>query len=180
MRLTWHGFLIGCQSIQVYHHHPVSTDRWSKTSESGRCSYISGSYSVCSLFFHFEGGRPLHNVQSVVFLNPLESPTARFTSPALGSPWKSCCTSSRFQDVAPIMSLGSLFHCCFSGSSNVPTSLLVHSSFLGSWCNIVLALAPTPCHSCTAGHPSAGGGQLLPGPTLALGPFRRLPAAPFS
>jgi hypothetical protein len=35
------------------------------------------------------------------------------------------------------------------------------------------------CHSCTAGHPSVGDHQLLPIPTLALGSFLRLFAAPY-
>jgi hypothetical protein len=30
---------------------------------------------------------------------------------------------------------------------------------------------PTPCRNGAAGHPSADGGQLLPGPTTALGSF---------
>jgi hypothetical protein len=36
------------------------------------------------------------------------------------------------------------------------------------------------CHSYTAGRPSVGSGQLLPGPTLALGLFLLLFAAPYN
>jgi hypothetical protein len=37
----------------------------------------------------------------------------------------------------------------------------------------------TLCHSCRSGHPIADGGQLLPRPTIALGPFLRFSAAPY-
>jgi hypothetical protein len=62
-----------------------------------------------------------------------------------------------------------------------PTSLPERPSFLGSWYNFVLALTPTtvslrPCRNCTAGRPSADGGQLLPGPTTALVPYLQLSA----
>jgi hypothetical protein len=35
------------------------------------------------------------------------------------------------------------------------------------------------CRNVTAGHPSTGGGQLLPGPSNALGRFFRLSAEPY-
>jgi hypothetical protein len=66
-----------------------------------------------------------------------------------------------------------------------PMSLGKRLPFQGSSCNIVHAVTLTKMslmlyHSCTAGHPSVGGGQLLPGPTLALGLFFRLFMAPYS
>jgi hypothetical protein len=71
-----------------------------------------------------------------------------------------------------------------------PTSLPKHSSFLGSWYSLVLALSLTtvsltPCRNGMAGHHYAGGGQLLPGSTIcpgfissALGGTLRLGAGP--
>jgi hypothetical protein len=47
--------LIGCQLVQVYHHHLPLVGS-AKSSETGQCSYISGSYSVCSLFLSFRRG----------------------------------------------------------------------------------------------------------------------------
>jgi hypothetical protein len=43
------------QLVQVYYHHPSFLLSAGKRSESGRCSYISSYYFVCSLFFHFRG-----------------------------------------------------------------------------------------------------------------------------
>jgi hypothetical protein len=67
--------LIGCQWVQVYHHHPSPVGA-AKSSESGQCSYIYGSCSVCCLFFCFGGGQPFHIVQSLTFRNSLGIPTA--------------------------------------------------------------------------------------------------------
>jgi hypothetical protein len=46
-----------------------------------------------------------------------------------------------------------------------------HSPFLGSSCNIVPAWSLVRCRNGMMGHPSAGGSQLLPGPTIAPGLF---------
>jgi hypothetical protein len=68
-------------------------------------------------------------------------------------------------------------------------------SFRGSFCKIVpgpivpsslfdsrscMSASLAPFHFCKAGHPSAGGGQLLPGPTSVLSPFLQLSVAPYS
>jgi hypothetical protein len=48
---------------------------------SGRCSHLSGCYSVCNLFFHFGGCLPLHKahfLNFLIFCNPLEIPTVHF------------------------------------------------------------------------------------------------------
>jgi hypothetical protein len=74
------GSLIRCQSVQVYHHHPSFPIGACKTFESGQCSYISGSYSVCSLFFRFGRGRPLHNVLTFTFRSLMEVPTICFAT----------------------------------------------------------------------------------------------------
>jgi hypothetical protein len=37
------GSLISCQLVQVYHHHHLPLVGAGKSSESGQCSYISGS-----------------------------------------------------------------------------------------------------------------------------------------
>jgi hypothetical protein len=56
------GYVIRCESVQVYHHHlPVGA------AKSAQCTHMYGSYTVCHLFFSFGGGRPLHNVQSLIF-----------------------------------------------------------------------------------------------------------------
>jgi hypothetical protein len=72
--------LIRFQSIHHHHHHPkfLFSNGGDKTIPSGRCSHISGSYSVSDLFFRFGGGRPLHNVQSLILRNPLEVSTICF------------------------------------------------------------------------------------------------------
>jgi hypothetical protein len=54
-----------------------------------------------------------------------------------------------------------------------PASYPEYSSFLGSWYSLVLALnlttvSLTPCRNGMAGHPSAVGGQPLPGPTISI------------
>jgi hypothetical protein len=93
-------------------------------------------------------------------------------------------------------------HSCSSKSQSLIPLLLfwqVHClecpSFRGSCCNIVpgltvpsslfksrscMSTSLTPFHSCKADHPSAGGGQLIPRPTIALGPFLQLSVAPYS
>jgi hypothetical protein len=72
------GSLIRCKPVQMYHHHPTFLIGGDESSESGQSSYISSSYSVCSLLFCFGGGLPFHNVQSLTFCNLLEIPTAHF------------------------------------------------------------------------------------------------------
>jgi hypothetical protein len=73
------GSLLRCPLVQVYHYHlpPVGAG---KNSENGQCSYISGSYFVCSLFFRFGGGRLLHNVQSINFRSLIEVRTICFAT----------------------------------------------------------------------------------------------------
>jgi hypothetical protein len=47
----------------------------------GRCFYMTGSSSLCSFFFfHFGEGRPLHNVQFLIFSNPTDDPFSRFAN----------------------------------------------------------------------------------------------------
>jgi hypothetical protein len=45
---------------------------------SGRWSPIFGCYSVCSLFFHLGGGRPLHNVKFLISRKAPNDPAALF------------------------------------------------------------------------------------------------------
>jgi hypothetical protein len=74
--LVPYGSLIGCQSVQVFHHYlpPVGATRGS---ESFQCSYIYCSYSVRRVFFRFGRGRHLHNVLTFVFR---EGSTIPFTT----------------------------------------------------------------------------------------------------
>jgi hypothetical protein len=75
-----------------------------------------------------------------------------------------------------------------------PTSIPERPSFRGSPCNTVpgplfplslfdrrhcMTASFTPCRSCTTGYPSTGGVQFLPEPTIVLGPFLQLSAAPY-
>jgi hypothetical protein len=74
------GSLINCQSVQVCHHYPSFPIGAGKTSERGRCSYISSSYSVRSPFFRFGGGRPLHDASTPIFRISTEDPAANLTT----------------------------------------------------------------------------------------------------
>jgi hypothetical protein len=49
-------------------------------SGSGRCSYSAGTQAASRLFFSLDGRLLLHNVQSVTFRSPMETPTALFTA----------------------------------------------------------------------------------------------------
>jgi hypothetical protein len=66
-----------------------------------------------------------------------------------------------------------------------PLSLgLERMPYGGSSCYIVPAWPLTTasltwCRNGTAGHPSVDGGQLRPGPTIALGPFLQLSVVPY-
>jgi hypothetical protein len=46
---------------------------------SGRCSHVSGSYSVHYFFLRFEGGRPLHTLHILICKNSLDILTTCFT-----------------------------------------------------------------------------------------------------
>jgi hypothetical protein len=89
--------------------------------------------------------------------------------------------SSLSSDVVAPLRLGPLFHCCFPGlsvvSSRGPLLRVSSWSTVPSWCLTTVSL--TQCRNGTAKHRYAGGGQLLPGTTTALGPFLRLTKAPY-
>jgi hypothetical protein len=119
-----------------------------------------------------------HNVQPLTFGNPLVILTTRFTFScsrvslkvllnSLLLPRCSCCLRPRF--LIPVLR---------SGPFQLSSRPFVLSGFLVRHrpCRVSL----TPCHSCTAVYPSAGDGKFIQRPTLALGPFLRLPAAPCS
>jgi hypothetical protein len=73
-------------SVQVYHHHPKCfsfSQTEGQVTPSGRRSHIFGSSyakAAIRLFFHFGGGQSLRSIQFLIFRNPLEIPTARFTN----------------------------------------------------------------------------------------------------
>jgi hypothetical protein len=110
------GSLIGCQSIQVYHHHPSFSISGGKTTYSGRCSYISGSYSVFSLFFRFREGRPLHNVLTFIFQILIEGSTLHYT----------ISSTTSFPKILPDVLSLSRSSCSFKSWSLIP---LFHSGF---------------------------------------------------
>jgi hypothetical protein len=180
------GSLIRCQSVQVYHHHPVFPIGGGKTTSSGQCSYISGFYSVCSLFFLFRRAPTPPQCPVTCFSQPTGNPDCSLhdlslrvslTFPVLSS--HSCCLLLR--PLVPLtIALSFLRRSCpLTSRSLMP---LLHSSCARRLLpnvrpSTALALplktaSLTRCHSCTACHPSAGGGgQLLPGPNFPLGPF---------
>jgi hypothetical protein len=67
-------------SSNVYLLFPTDRD---KSIPIGRYLHISGSYSVCDLFFRFGGGRPHHNVQSLIFRNSTEDLAIHFAISSL-------------------------------------------------------------------------------------------------
>jgi hypothetical protein len=62
----------------VYHHRPAFTDRWSNLPRVAGAP-TSSAVTLCPVSSASEGTDPLHNVQSLVSLNLLDIPTARFT-----------------------------------------------------------------------------------------------------
>jgi hypothetical protein len=135
--------------------------------------------------FRFGGGRTLHNVQFLMFRNTTDDPSASFPDcrsmafpttstlfPILSS--RGCCLLLH----PPLLLTVFLpfLRCRGSSISRLlmpfafrasPQSFLVRSSSPGSRCNVVPGrifpdqVSLAPCHSCMAGHVSAGG-QFLP------------------
>jgi hypothetical protein len=153
-----------------------------KVPESGQCSYISGSYSVCSPFFHFRGDRPLHNVQSHIFRSLMEVLTICFVT----------SSSVVFQKV--LLNVLLLPRCNHSFRPWF-LMLLLYSGyarrlfpnitfFWGCFCKIVpawslMTVSLAQCRNGTVGHPSVGDSQLLLATTIALGPFLQLSGEPY-
>jgi hypothetical protein len=151
-----------------------------KSSESGRCCYISGVYSVCNFFFCFGRG-PTPPQNSVTFRNPMEIPTTRFTtySPkgcltvllnALLLPRRSC--PSRHRSFMPFLHFG----CSRSLFPNVHPFGVQHHP----------CMVPDDCVPCAVqerhGQPSVCGGRPnSPGthhhPWAHFFDFRRRPPA---
>jgi hypothetical protein len=50
---------------------------------SGRCSHVSGSYSVHYYFLRFGGGRTIHALQILIYKNSLDILTTCFTKSSL-------------------------------------------------------------------------------------------------
>jgi hypothetical protein len=145
------------------------------------CSYIPGSYSVCSLFFPSGGGRPLHNVLTFIFRILTEDPTVRFTifSPmfflkfmpdVLSLPGCSCCLKSQF--LVPLLRLCLARHLF----SNLHAFGVVYNIIL-AWPLMTASLAW--CRNGMVGQPSSGSGKLLPRSIIALGLFLQLPVVPY-
>jgi hypothetical protein len=139
---------VGCQSVHVYQHH-LPPPGAAKSSKSGECSYIYSSYSVCHLFFCFGGGRPLHNVQLLIFHNLMEVWTVCF---AISS-------SMVFLKILPNV-LSFLRHSCSFNSQSL--ILLMHSGcakhlflslhpFKVSLATLSLSGPWRPCCLCDAG-----------------------------
>jgi hypothetical protein len=143
------------------------SDRWRQNYLEWRCFYISGSYSVCSLFFRFGGGRPLHIVLTLIFCSLMVVPTIRFAT----------SSSAVFQKILPdVLSFLRRSH------SFKFRPLLV---FLPSWrvhyvCSTVgpfFTASLTPYRSCTAGHPSANFFRDPPSPWVCFSGYRQGPTA---
>jgi hypothetical protein len=155
---------------------------------SSRCFYITGSCSVCSLFFRFGGRRPPHNAQSLTIRNAFDIQVGRFTN---SSPMDFPNISLRFRILSsrrccfllrpPILLAsfflflrcsGSLCHFCIPGLSNVSSRPFVLSGFLFQH-HPSLSLTPVSlalCYSSTVSHNPAGSGQFLPQSTIEPGP----------
>jgi hypothetical protein len=114
---------IRCQSVQVYQYHTTFPIGESISSESGQCSYISGSYSVCILFFRFGEGRLIHNVQSHSATR-WKSQLLASALPTRGFVRGSHIMFSRFPDVDSVSYFVLLCHCRLpSPSSDVADGL---------------------------------------------------------
>jgi hypothetical protein len=136
------------------------------------------AYFVCSTLFCFGGIRPLHIVQSLTFRNPLEIRALLSRCPALGFPWGSCWIPFCF--VAAVSGFGPLCYCCLPGPSNVSSSPFDLSGFLSRHCpcffshasvSRTLPLLQSGSSYCRRRPTSSA-------PTITLGPFLRLTAAP--
>jgi hypothetical protein len=51
-----------------------------KTSDSGQCSYIAGSYAVFNLFFCLGGGQLLHNVLKLILWGLMKDSNGSLTT----------------------------------------------------------------------------------------------------
>jgi hypothetical protein len=132
---------------------------------------------VCSIFFRFGGGRLHHNVPSLVFRNPLEIPTARFTSSSPSFSLKVLLRAVLLPRRNRYMELS-----FFRGSCRIPPCSLMPLSHFGFARRLLPNVRPfeIPCAiPLMHGGSSAGGSRLLPGPTIALGPFLWLLASPY-
>jgi hypothetical protein len=66
-------------SLSFSHTHTHTHISGDHNSWCGRCSHLVGSsYANALSFYRFGGSQPLHNIQSIIFCNPLEVLTTRF------------------------------------------------------------------------------------------------------
>jgi hypothetical protein len=110
---------------------PWFSDRWGKTCESGPCFYISGSYSVCSLFFRFGRNRLLQNVLTFTFHSRMKVPNIRFAT----------SSSTVFPKILPDV-LSFLRHSCSLKSQSL--ILLLPSWRVRCLCSTAGPLLPRP------------------------------------
>jgi hypothetical protein len=133
--------LIRCQSVQVYYHHPCFGRRGQKFWERPMLLHLQ-LLPVCSLFICFRGGRPLHNVQSLIFCSSMENSTAHFATSSPKVFLTVLLNASCFLDVAAPLNLSPLFHCCLLSSVRPSGTPLATLSLHGPW---------RPCPLCGAG-----------------------------
>jgi hypothetical protein len=74
---------------------------------------------VCPLFLHFGGGQTLHNVQSLIFRSLMEVQTICFVTSSSSVFLKILPSAALLANVAPVLSLDSLFQWCLSVSPDV-------------------------------------------------------------
>jgi hypothetical protein len=79
--------------------------------------------------------------------------------------------SSPSSDVAAVLRLGPLFPCCIADPFVVSSRVSVDLLYQYCLCLVHDNRVPCELQRWQGGHPSAGGVQLLPGPTNALGPL---------
>jgi hypothetical protein len=119
----------------------------------------------------------------------IEDPTICFTTSSLWvclrasynvsllSRHSSCLLLCPLMLLSPVLSFPR-HSCCLAPRSFIP---LLQSRLFCPLFSIInpLWLWHLLCRNGTTGHPSTGGSQLLPGPTIAVGPFLRLLVVPY-
>jgi hypothetical protein len=117
------------------------------------------TFLALTLFLRFGGGRPLHNVLTLVLRILTEYLTVRFTSSSQMVVSKILRMSSPSYDVVSPLSLCSVFHCCLPVSLDASSRTSVLSGFLVQPCLCFVPDDSVSLH-CPGSLSSAAGGAL--------------------
>jgi hypothetical protein len=147
---------------------------WAKLSRVAGAPTSPALNSVCSLFFCFKGGQPLHNAQSCIFHSLMKVLTNCFI------PSRSAVFLNTLPDILSFLRCSCSFK-SWSLHSLCVRYLLLNVHPLGAPLATLslTTMSLVRCRNGTVGHPSVGGSQLLPGPTITLGLFLWLLVAPY-